>query len=70
MQNRLQKRVYLKTNRSFNTEQKIDCTLCLIYYSAHVLARGLSPPPSADVIEITVLNDQLVISRPDPWIKR
>ncbi|XP_071159349.1 regulator of G-protein signaling 22-like isoform X30 [Mytilus edulis] len=40
------------------------------FLDAHVLARGLSPPPTADVIEITVLNDQLVISRPDPWVRR
>ncbi|XP_063428007.1 uncharacterized protein LOC134711377 isoform X3 [Mytilus trossulus] len=39
------------------------------FLDAHVLARGLSPPPTADVIEITVLNDQLVISRPDPWVR-
>ena len=45
-------------------------TFYLSIYSAHVLARGLSPPPTADVIDITVLNDQLVISRPDPWVKR
>lgn len=40
------------------------------FLDAHVLARGLSPPPTADVIDITVLNDQLIISRPDPWVKR
>lgn len=46
----------------------IDQILC--NFSAHVIPRGLSPPPTADVIDITVLNDQLVISRPEPWVKR
>ncbi|KAK3093892.1 hypothetical protein FSP39_021520 [Pinctada imbricata] len=37
---------------------------------AHVRDRSVSPPSTADVIDITVTNEDLVIMRPDPWVKR
>ncbi|XP_078313752.1 uncharacterized protein LOC111129190 isoform X10 [Crassostrea virginica] len=37
---------------------------------AHVRDGSLSPPETADVIDIVVTNDELIITRPDPWVKR
>ncbi|XP_062595139.1 regulator of G-protein signaling 22-like isoform X4 [Saccostrea cucullata] len=40
------------------------------FLDAHVRDGALSPPESADVIDIVVTNDELIITRPDPWVKR
>ncbi|XP_056020766.1 uncharacterized protein LOC125650178 isoform X3 [Ostrea edulis] len=40
------------------------------FLDAHVRDGALSPPETADVIDIEVKNEELIITRPDPWVKR
>nr|XP_034317314.1 regulator of G-protein signaling 22 isoform X16 [Crassostrea gigas] len=40
------------------------------FLDAHVRNGAQSPPESTDVIDIVVTNDELIITRPDPWVKR